>query len=244
MDNKITKKRIAIHLEYDWLKYLLVIAVCFFACYFLFFQINVTREHEKVDVFFACYRQNASLDSDFLNFLDTNNDTMIREVNITFSSPNESEYSSLFTTSGIACDVMVVSENDMKTYATWFLMLNDDIVSRCVPKSLQDKVEYYEYNESNAGDIDVRPDKFGGRFGIRVDNLVKINSENPPFVFDITKLEPTLTQEQVSAYPNKFYIVLLPQSEKIGEYGSNAIRHNQTQSFSFVHYFLEQYGNE
>lgn len=102
MDNKVTKKRVALHFEYDWLKYVLVILASVFVFYMIFMQINITREFERIDVFFACYsNNNAALDDDFLDKLGSEGDDVIREVNIQYQTPGRRVLSAAFYLSGL-----------------------------------------------------------------------------------------------------------------------------------------------
>ena len=88
MDNRVTKKRVAIHFEYDWLIYLLIIGVVIFATYMVFMQINITRDFERVDVFFACYSHGSDdLSEGFLSDIRADGDGVIREVNLNYQSP-------------------------------------------------------------------------------------------------------------------------------------------------------------
>lgn len=229
MDNKITKKRIAIHFEYDWLKYVLVVLVSVFACYFLFYQINITRKHERLDIFFACYRNNSALATEFLDTIKAEGDTTIRDINITYGNPTDIEqYPQLMNASGFTSDLMVVTETDMEEYAPWFLELDGGVSEACIPTEMADELEYYEVD--------------GKRYGVRVDNLSALTANNPAFVFDVRKLNTSgLTEEEINSYDTKFYIVILPDSVKIGTYGKKPERHGQTQTFRFVRYFLEKY---
>jgi hypothetical protein len=230
MDNKVTKKRISIHFEYDWLKYVLVILVSVFACYLLFYQINITRKHERMDIFFACYRNNSTLAADFLSTVKAEGDTVIRDVNITYGNPTDGEqYPQLMNANGFTSDLMVVTETDIKQYATWFLPFDEGVKKACIPEQMADSLEYYLGEDGTA-------------YGVRVDNLSAFASNNPAFVFDVRKLDTSgLTEEEIASYDTKFYVAILPGSVKIGTYGKKEERHNQMQTFRFVHYFLEKY---
>ena len=88
MDNKVTKKRIALHFEYDWLKYLLVIVLSAFVMYMIFMQINITRDFERLEVFFSCYYNNeSSLSNDYLDTIRAEGDDIIREAKGSYPSP-------------------------------------------------------------------------------------------------------------------------------------------------------------
>ena len=87
----------------------------------------------------------------------------------------------------------------------------------------------------------VNPNSVGKKFGIRVDNLKKLAVDNPPYIFDVRKLDPSLTEEELSVYDSKFYIVLDKNSVKIGEKGKKEQYRDLKQSFRFVRFFLEKY---
>lgn len=88
MDNKVTKKRIALHFEYDWLKYLLVIILSAFVMYMIFMQINITRDFERLEVFFSCYYNNdSSLSNDYLDAIRAEGDDVIRDATISYQRP-------------------------------------------------------------------------------------------------------------------------------------------------------------
>ena len=74
-----------------------------------------------------------------------------------------------------------------------------------------------------------------------MDNLKKITVENPPFVFDVSLLNPDLTEEELKAYDTEFYIVLDKNSVKIGDKGKKEEYHDLTQAYRFVRFFLEKY---
>ena len=245
MDNKVTKKRVALHFEYDWLKYVLVILASVFVFYMIFMQINITREFERIDVFFACYsNNNAALDDDFLDKLGSEGDDVIREVNIQYQTPVGEYYQQLFTSAGFTADILVVTESDMHRYADWFLEMDDyvlDGIFAGAPDGVRDGLEYYVYSEADREPDKVNPNSVGKKFGIRVDNLKKLAVDNPPYIFDVRKLDPSLTEEELSVYDSKFYIVLDKNSVKIGEKGKKEQYRDLKQSFRFVRFFLEKY---
>ena len=144
MDNKVTGKRAAIHFEYDWLKYVLVILASIFLCYFLFTQINATRESEKLDIFFATYKSYLSeetFESEIKNAVNKDAKNKIRDVNITFADPLDSDYGSTSTSNAYTADIMILSESDMKDYGHWFVELTPEILAEFVPEKME--LEYF-----------------------------------------------------------------------------------------------------
>ena len=108
-------------------------------------------------------------------------------------------------------------------------------------KELKDRLDYYVYSSADRDPEYVDPSAEGKIFGIRVDNLKKIAVENPPFVFDVSLLNPDLTEEELKAYDTEFYIVLDKNSVKIGDKGKKEEYHDLTQAYRFVRFFLEKY---
>lgn len=242
MDNKVTKKRIALHFEYDWLKYLLVIVLSAFVMYMIFMQINITRDFERLEVFFSCYYNNeSSLSNDYLDTIRSEGDDIIREATVSYQSPVGEYYGQLFISSGFTSDVLIIRKSEMEVYANWFLEMDEEVLAACVPEELKDSLEYYVYSSADRDPEYVDPSAEGKIFGIRVDNLKKIAVENPPFVFDVSLLNPDLTEEELKAYDTEFYIVLDKNSVKIGDKGKKEEYHDLTQAYRFVRFFLEKY---
>lgn len=246
MDNKVTKKRVALHFEYDWLIYLLIIALVIFATYMVFMQINITRDFERVDVFFACYSHGADeIGDDFLSDIRTEGDNVLREVNVNYNSPTNDYYNTLLTSSGFTADVLIVTKSDMERYAPWFLEMDDYVLNEIFgdDTELRDLVDYYEYTPAEDASDDEKA-LAGRKFGIRVDNFKKINNatvENSPFTFDLSKYSSGYTEEELAKYDTEFYIVLDRNSTKIGEKGKKEKYRDLTQSFRFVGWFAERY---
>lgn len=244
MDNRVTKKRIALHLEYDWLKYVLVFALSAFVFYMVFMQINVTREFEKVEVFFSQYAHGAStVGEEYLSKIREEGDDYIREVNINYQSPNNTEvYSQLFLAAGMTSDVLIIPKSVMDAYATSFVQLTDEVIEQCVPDELKNSVDYYIYSREGRDPEYVYEDGVGKPYGIRVDNLAKLAVENPEFVFNMKTINPEISDEDLSKYDSEFYIVVNRTSIKIGTQGKKEEYHGFTQSYRFVRFFLNKYG--
>lgn len=170
MDNKVTKKRIALHFEYDWLKYLLVIVLSAFVMYMIFMQINITRDFERLEVFFSCYYNNeSSLSNDYLDTIRAEGDDIIREATVSYQSPVGEYYQQLFTTAGFTSDVLIIRKSEMEVYANWFLEMDEEVLAACVPEELKDSLDYYVYSSADRDPEYVDPSAEGKIFGIRVD---------------------------------------------------------------------------
>ncbi len=243
MDNKVTKKRLAVHFEYDWIKYVLVILLSCFVMSILFMQINIDRKFEKLEVFIACYDcADTELDSKFLSTIRAEGDDVIRKVNVNEQAPDGEYFATTYNTAGFTSDVMIIPESYMRGQANWFLEFDEYVIEKAIPEELRDSVEYYEYNTETINEISYNAKDEGKIFGVRVDNLKKLAVENPPFCFNIKTCTPDITDEQAAKYDSKFYMVFLPQSLKIGTKGEESKYHDLTQSYRFAHYFLTEYG--
>ena len=119
MDNKVTKKRISVHLEYDWLKYIAILIASIFVWYFVFMQINVTRDFEKIEVFFSQYStEGPDLSTDFISELNASGDDVIREVSVNYQSPRSTQtYGTLFQANQMTADIMILPKKYMKNFA-------------------------------------------------------------------------------------------------------------------------------
>lgn len=238
MDNKITRERISVHFEYDWLKYLLLLIASVFAVYMIFYQINVNREFEKIDVFLTCYGNNIGssvIANEYKEYLKDEGDTTIRSVTIEMHSQLESEYGTLLSSHGTTADLLVLSKSQMDSGAYAYFVLTDEIVDRFIPKDIE--VEYYIQDSEETPTIN------GNRYGIRIDNLPGIKSEKPenaPIIFD-----PSVLSDEVKGdkkYDSEFYLVVNPSSVNKGEFNrkeKNKEKYKgQCQTLQFLTFFL------
>lgn len=251
MDNKITGKRVAIHFEYDWLKYVLVILASIFLCYFLFTQINATRESEKLDIFFATYKSyldENTFEKEIKDAVNKDSKYKIRDVNIAFQDPLDDNYSVQANANAFTADIMILSESDMKEIGHWFVELSPEFLNNFLPTGME--VEFFTFNPGPDADVDPAiKDRIGKNFGIRVDNLLNINNsvlDEPPFIFDcVANYEKEGWGDQITdqmrEYDNKFYMVFAVGGTKIGKYGKDEDYHHLNQSFIFARYFLERF---
>ena len=243
MDNKLTKKRILQHFEYDWVKYLVVILVCIFGWYFIFMEININREFEVINVFFTCYDTNdTKLGSEFEDYLEEKGDTVIRDVRIAYKDPMLGGYSQLLTAEGFIDDVIILSKEDLFAYSVQFVPIEDEVLEACVPESMRDSLEYFTYTEEGRDPDRIAETYLGKRLGIRIDNLPKLMGENSPFIFDLSVLNPDATEEELAPYQHEYYIVMNRRSLHVGEYGRKKKYYDLTQSYDFINFFLSKYG--
>lgn len=241
MDNKITKDRFKRHLEYDWYRYVLVILASVFVWYVVFMELNASREYEKLEVFFGCYSSNEDLDAPFLNSLAAEGDDLVREVEVAYRSPLESYYGQLFMAAVYSADIFVVSDRDMRVYAGWFLELTDEVISACLPDEIKDSIGYYVYSKDSVSEEGYDPSLEGRKCAFRVDDLAKIDVDNPPFVFDLKRVNPDLSDEDVEGVPTTFYLGISRESNNIGKFCKKEKYRGYDQTFRFVRFFMERY---
>lgn len=262
MDNKITKKRITRHLEYDWYKYLLIIVLSIALCSYGFYMLNRTRDYERLDVFISCYRSNDStIPNSFYDTIKSEGDDWMREINVSIGNYAGSSYHSEFE-AGTTGDIIIMPKAYMDGQGWDYLELTPEILD-CIFTPLSgetdnydftafrnnpDNFYYYEYNEEEGRKM-VFAD--GKCYGIRVDNLVKMQAKNAPFIFDYNKIENEGNNgedtsggdvvESEKEYDTEFYLVYCKKSIKLGSYGSNSNYHNLHQAFRFTRYFISRY---
>ena len=241
MDNKVTKKRAALHFEYDWLKYVLVLLASILVFYIIYWQINVTREFEKLDIYFSTYQQNVgtTLSDGFKQKLSEEGDSTIRKVNISYQTPLDNSYTMTMTANSYTSDLMILPDTYMESQSYNFVEFTEDILEECIPEGME--VEKYVYPSTD----EALKKHHGKIYAIRIDNLKKIdnsvNKENSPFVFDLTQFVKEEEKEAYEEYSSKFYLVINPNSVNIGKYGKDTDYQHLKQTFRFVRYFLETY---
>lgn len=243
MDNKVTKKRISVHLEYDWLKYIAILIASIFVWYFVFMQINVTRDFEKIEVFFSQYStEGPDLSTDFISELNASGDDVIREVSVNYQSPRSTQtYGTLFQANQMTADIMILPKKYMKNFALYFREWTDEFAEYLFtpdegenfafdPASL----EYYTFETEDAAYTQYN----GRRCGIRIDNLPGIAIENSPFAFDYKKLDPETKEDN----DTEFYLVICSSATNLGKYSKNEKFRGYTHALRYVRWFLNRYG--
>ena len=250
MDNKVTKKRITDHLEYDWYKYLIFVIVGIVAVVFTFQQINRNKNDEDFAIFFTAYsaRENTYVGDVYGAFDSENYDAetygpnIFREISIEFQSPDSNEFGTLFSTHGqITSDVVIVhksyfeqtTEDNKKLYfsALGYLELTDEVLALL---GIEDKNNsQYEFMCVNTDGERVPVGEEGGRIcGIRIDNLSKIGG-----IAQLTK--ETAEGEKVA---DEYYLYILRDGANIGPYGKKNKKPENKQTFFCVRQLLEKYG--
>ncbi|MDE7395307.1 MAG: hypothetical protein K2M95_04230 [Clostridiales bacterium] len=249
MDNKITKKRISNHLEYDWIFYVLIVVVGILGSYFLFSQINRTRDYEDITLFVSCYGEN---DNDFVGrtFADMNKsdyqsngrflygENVLREITVETRDPlDRDNYLTLLQTHGIiTSDILVVGKSYMESCAASFVPLTDEILTeyllpddRQTGEKLQiDAFEYYTVTLSSGEER---------RVGIKISSFAKMHGAGSVFETDWRNVEGYKTAYGEAAEENQpddeFYICLNSQSKNIGKFGKHAKDKNAQALFVF-----------
>ncbi|MDR0425946.1 MAG: hypothetical protein LBH24_02120 [Clostridiales bacterium] len=247
MDNKITKERIGVHLEYDWLKYILLLIAGIVIFYMIFSQINRTRDFEDINVFFSNYRQTVpTQNADYLNYLKTKyGDAYIREANINYQSPTGNEYSTLYSTHGLTSDALVLGRSYMLGNGYGYMTLTPEILALILPEGTTEAdYEYFTYTEADVENGYAHKDLIGRRYGIRVDNLKNIGTDpkTAAFVFDPAALE----LEGAENMDSEFYLCINPAGLNIGPYNQKAKNRERyadcLQTFYYAEYFLQTFG--
>ena len=243
MDNKVTKKRVSEHLEYDWYIYLIIVIATIVVFYFAFSQINATRNYEGIDFFVSCYP--SSGDNNFGQHVleDMANpkiyteehkrkygDNILLEVNIEERDPLGSDYGTLLPTHGyVSSDVLIVGEKIMED-GSRFLQLTDELLTDyLLPEGMGiDDLEYYTVEDKNGVER---------KYGIKLENFSKL-----PFEFDWEKdYKEQYEGKDEELQPDKtFYLVISTQSVSIGKFGKHSKNKNAHALFC-VNRFIEYY---
>lgn len=243
MDNKVTKKRINDHLEYDWYKYLILLIVGIVVIYFTFSQINRTRDYEDVAFFVSCYD---SSDNGFETRVkremqqpdyraDKYGENVLLEISFEAQDPLGDNYGTMLQTHGmISSDVLVLGKSLMENAAAGFVELTDELLTEyLLPAGTE--IDDYEYYEA----------EFGGekqRMGIKVSDFTR-----PPFTFDWYKIEKYKDKygnaEENNRPDTEFYLVLNRSSVNIGKFGKEADDRN-AQALYLVNRFIGYYNRE
>ena len=262
MDNKVTKKRISVHFEYDWLKYIAILIVSIFVWYFVFMQINVTRDFEKIEVFFSQYStEGPDLSTDFINEMNAAGDDVIRDVNVNYQSPKSAEtYGTLFQANQLTADIMILPKKYMDGFALYFrewaenpeAFVSDKGFANYLftpePTGENFSFDWKEWfsDENNLyvfqaeGDNAERYSQYNGRVcGIRIDNLKGIAMDNSPFAFDYKKINPDDKESDT-----EFYLVICSSATNLGKFSKNPKYSGYTHALRYVRWFLNRYGVE
>lgn len=248
MDNKVTKKRISRHLEYDWYKYLIIIVLSIALCGYGFYMLNRTRTYEKLDIFISCYKSNeGTLAYDFYETIKNEGDDWMREINLSIGDYASDSYYDA-QQSGLTGDILILPKSYMDGSCYDYMWLTDEMLDYIFTPLQNETDGYdftafrndpnnfytYEYNEEEGRKMLFAD---GRVYGIRVDHLIKMTASNPSFVFDYKTLNPDDTQNTET----EFYMVFTQSCIKLGPYGSDANYRNLNQAFRFARYFIGKY---
>ena len=268
MDNKVTKKRIARHLEYDWYKYLIIIALSIALCWYGFYMLNGTRTYEKLDVFISCYKSNeGTLGADFHDTIRNEGDDWMREINISVGDYASNSYYETQQV-GLTGDILILPKSYMDGSCYDYVWLTPEILDYIFTPLQNETDDYdftafrndpnnfytYTYNEEEGRKMQFAD---GRVYGIRVDQLLKMQSDSAPFVFDYEKLniekpededaenaengEDGEDVEDTKNLETEFYMVFTQSCIKMGKYGADVNHHDLNQAFRFARYFIGKY---
>lgn len=259
MDNKVTTKRINDHLEYDWYKYLIILIAVIVVFYFIFSQINSTRDYEDVAIFVSCY---ASDNNGFEERVKTQmgtttyrkesapryGDDVLRTISIETQNPLSNTYGTMLQTHGmVTSDILVVGKKVLDGYGGGFVRLTDELLEDYLLPYVEDEsveggkrkmrideLEYYERELATGEKM---------RVGIKVSSFT-----NPkiPFLWDWMRVEEYKKQyedvEEDSRPDSDFYLVINSSSVSIGRFGKKAKEKN-AQALYCVNRFIAHYNN-
>lgn len=263
MDNKVTKQRINNHLEYDWYLYLLILIVAIVGSYFLFSQINRTRDYEDVTVFVSCYLENDhNFSGQVLSDMDSSRyhtewknrygDAVLRDVAVEAQDPLGSEYMTLLQTHGmVTSDILIVGKSVLDASPNAFVELTDELLTeyllperevinpetgeKTLVKMNIDDFEYYSFE---------RQDGTKRRNGIKVSGFAEMHGAGAVFQTDWREV-PSYYQKygelkEEEQPDDEFYLVLNTQSVNIGKFGKKA-KNKNTQALFVANRFLSYY---
>ncbi len=244
MDNKVTKKRINDHLEYDWFWYLIILIVSVLLCWFVFSQINRTRDYEDINFFVSCYdagdngfeariKREMASDSYRLAGTDKYGENVLRSITFETQDPLGKEYATLLQTHGmVSSDILIVGEKYfMQNSAQNFLELTDELLTQyLLPEGLTvDDLQYFTVESEGA----VK------RYGIKVSDFSRL-----PFTMNWRSVESYKTQYAESPEEEQpddtFYLIFNPSSVNIGKFGRKSKAQN-AQALYTVSRFIAYY---
>ena len=261
MDNKITKQRLSNHLEYDWLLYLLIVLVGIFGTYFLFAQINRTRDYEDVTLFVSCYDESThNFVGQTLAHMNASEyqatqrqlygDNILRSLTVEAWDPiGNGEYYTLLQTRGtILSDILVVGKSVMPSCIGTFVPLTDELLNDYLlpdevdvkgnPTGKKLKIEDFDYYTVELENGETR------RYGLKISSFPQMHGVGHVFEMDWRNIESyaALYGEAAEEYQpdDEFYICLNSRSENIGKFGKKS-KDKNAQALYVFNRFLTYY---
>lgn len=254
MDNKVTRERLNNHLEYDWFKYLLLLAVMIAVVIFAFNIINDDRENETLQVFATCYEYRDSTFGESARSLinrDMDNEgdkgARLRSVAVESQRPDTSEYVTLLQTHGdVTSDLLILGKTYLdSSYKYSMLTWDEYVIERAIPETLRTGEnpvitddDFYWYEASD-----------GQRYrkGLRIDNLQNVSvlfDFTPPEIPEDSILHEDLDSlsdadkdkylSEKSKFESEFYLVINPTLVNIGEKGGKKSDPADAQTFRLI----------
>ena len=258
MDNKVTKKRINDHFEYDWYKYLIIVLAGIFLFIFVFSQINKTRDYEDVVIFLSRYSGDISesFPTRVLGEMETDDyknelskvygNSVLREVNVNQQDPlSSSEYTMLLQTQGmISSDLLIIGKSWMDTAATAFVPLTDELLQEyLLPTDMEKNVLPDGRRQMEIDDLQYY-EQDGVRYGINVSEFSKFKG-NGVIVTDwrcVESYNSTYAEKPEEEQPDDtFYLVINPVSVSIGSFGKGKSKPRDVQALFVVNRFIKYY---
>lgn len=246
MDNKVTKQRIGEHLEYDWFWYVVILIASVFVCYFVFSQINTTRDYEDVQLFVTCYEEK---EHDFSQHVkdamrsrkyddalaEKYGQAVLRNVDVEAQDPLGKSYATLVQTHGfVSSDIIILGEKYLQGMGNGFLELTDVLLlDYLLPRDVAENEAAYDIDDLEYYEVD------GRRYGIKVSSFT-----NLPFETDwraIESYKEKYAETEADKQPDDvFYLVINPKSVNIGKFGRKSKNEN-AQALYVVNRFIKYY---
>ncbi|MDR2201537.1 MAG: hypothetical protein LBP26_02035 [Clostridiales bacterium] len=243
MDNRVTKKRISDHLEYDWYKYLALVAAAIAVIAFTFSQIYKDKDDESFNLFLSGYEYyggeaftRAVTDGQKADGYDAAayGPPILRSVAVEFQDPSQAAFGELYATHALISSDAVIApleylrsdgggEGAVPEYggAFAYLALDEKILGLAGVSG--GGYELLRLDEN------ARRVSGGGRIaGIRVDNAAKIKD---------------LVSFSAENQPSEFYLFINPSGANIGTYKSKRNKRPENmQTFFCLKIFFGLYG--
>lgn len=245
MDNKVTKKRISDHLEYDWFKYVLILLASVFIMYFVFDMINKDKDYEELNIFITAYSSEEAKKTEFNNNFMVNMNTkmdkdifgedVIRSTSLNVHSVLEKEYYTLLRSQGeVTSDILIIGKSEMENrpdsekpissdnppYGSAYVEFSESLLRIINPSNKN--IELYTFNSK--------------AYALRIDNFKSIKDM---FGFNPPKKEGEENPDP--AFDTEFYLIINPKSVNISGFGQHKSKNGNAQALYFIKTLIDVY---
>lgn len=253
MDNKVTKGRVSNHLEYDWVKYLIIFVVIIIGLYFVFDMINKTKDDEDITIFASCYGyKQSSFESDVLDsfskatydqeYKSIYGDNILREFYVDKQNLTDTNYSTILSTRGtFSSDAIILGENTAFASALNYVQITPEILDLLgINKNDYKFLRYEEVTEDGVHGYKVLDDGSSEydekyTFGIRIDNYNGYSGLSK--ISNLLIFDTTLEDTENTKHDKKFYFFINSNSVNIGKYGKGKDKNNMQGFYCFKQFF-------